>query len=549
MKKNTKASASNLSRLTTTLTRKQAHRIHVAQHVATSTRAALILDEALTAAKPRRNNSKGLSSVQFLFLLQLSISASKRGQVTAMADTSNSLPANIKKVMGLPQELSVMTVYKYTKDIGAALDHSEARTPGLTDEQRALRRNRLDEFVTEYLSATVYREEGDHLRFAIDATAVHAPERTQSKPRIDADDYENDPELTLGLTPENPIVSISRRGSKGVSDASWRGKTRTSVSGSKKMEWFHGYFANAIASAPMEEAGESDRCQIFTFTLTSAKQDMFIASIRAIDKVHQRYGMTDLIGDRYYSNLVYDKWWSALDERGINPVNDLSRNQQGFKDFDGLKIAAAWPHCPGTPNELGNIPTLPPQPTPQERSDFNQLIEERQKYALGVNKSFTKNKGRYVCPAIQGRVACKLRSQSLLNAGNEEGLTIVQNPPQGPHLPTCCTESTHQIKIVTPEQKIAFRNHQKVYWGSLKWQELYKQRSSIERLFGYAKRSYRLDRNTFEFRGFGLSTVVLTTLFAEINVQKLQLWAQNQEQAITHPTLENPYMDEEKNVA
>ncbi len=547
--KNTKNSSTmgNVSTLHAYLTPQHSSRIHVAQHLARNSGAAAILNEALAAAQPRRNNTRGLTSVQFLFLMQLTVSLNKLGIVQEMVDVSNALPESIKADMGLPNNLTTSSLYKYTKELGKALDHSLLRAPHLDDDQRNTRINRLDEFVTEYLAATIYRDKKDHGTFAIDAIAIHAPERGTKKPKSDPQEYEEDDASFGILTPQNPIVSVNQRGSKGPSDANWRGKTITNPSGAKRVEWFNGYFANAIASAPIEPQGESDRSQVYSFTLSSAKSDMFSASVRALEQVQKRFKMEDLVADRYYSNLNYDRWFTALNERGINPVNDMMGNQQKFKDFDGMKIAAAWPHCPATPPELGTIPTLGPQAGAEEVVAFRRLTSQRFLYAMGVHTKMKDNKARYICPALMGKVSCTLRGQKNLDTGNSQGRTFIQNPPQGPNLPACCIAENESftLKIETPEQKSAFRNHQNIYWGSDEWRELYKLRSSIERVFGYAKSAFRLDRNTFDFRGFGLSTVVLTTMFAEINVRKLALWAEEQKHPISHPTLANPYMEEE----
>ena len=539
---NSKITTANSSTLKATLTTRHSQRIHEAMCVARNSRAAEILNEALTNAQPRRRNSEGVTSTQFIFLLQLAISLHKSGSARQMVEVANALPAQIQKEMGLPARLPESRIYKYTGDLGGALDHSEARTPHLTVAQRESRMHRLDEFVTEYLSATIYRETNDPKDFAIDATAVPAPERHATKPRIDVEKYEADVDgEDSELTPENPIMAISRRGSKGASDATWRGKTSTKKSGAHKLEWFHGYFANAVASIPVEESGQSDRSQVYSFTLTSAREDMFDGTIRAIDKVQRRYGMENLVGDRYYSNLKYDRWWTALDYRGINPVNDLSHNQQGFTDFDGIKVAAAWPHCPATPPELGNIPTLGPQPTVEEVRKFESKISERELYAMATQKKFTKDTGRFSCPAVVGKVGCPIRGRASMDWANENGLTIVMNPPEGDHLPLCCVNETFTLNVKTNAQKSAFRNFQHRYWGGKKWKALYRCRSSIERVFGYAKQHYRLDRNTYSYRGFGLSTVVLTALFAEVNIRKLEKWAAEGNRVIDHPILNNPY--------
>ena len=111
-----------------------------------------------------------------------------------------------------------------------------------------------------------------------------------------------------------------------------------------------------------------------------------------------------------------------------------------------------------------------------------------------------------------------------------------------------CNE-TFTLNVRTEEQKSVFRNFQHRYWGGKKWRKLYRCRTSIERVFGYAKKQYRLDRNTYSFRGFGLSTVVLTALFAEVNIRKLEKWAEETNRVIDHPILTNPYTHDNQQAA
>lgn len=49
--------------------------------------------------------------------------------------------------------------------------------------------------------------------------------------------------------------------------------------------------------------------------------------------------------------------------------------------------------------------------------------------------------------------------------------------------------------------------------------------------------------------GFRLSTVILTALFAEVNIRKLEKWAAEGNRVIDHPILNNPYEQQDQQAA
>jgi len=133
-------------------------------------------------------------------------------------------------------------------------------------------------------------------------------------------------------------------------------------------------------------------------------------------------------------------------------VNDLSKNQQGFTDLDGIKIAAAWPHCPATPPELGNIPRLGPQPSTKEVREFERKIAERELYAMGVQKKFTEDSGRFICPAAAGKIGCPIRGKANMDKANEEGLTSSRTHRKVPTYRSAAL-TNHSRSLLRPKSK------------------------------------------------------------------------------------------------
>lgn len=511
------------------------------------TRCAEILESMLDRNTKPGGRKPTIDSKQFLFLFLLTGRNYKNFCVTTMVKTLKSLPAEILLERGLSRRWKATSLYGYTKRLHAAIDYSELRAPHLDQAERNWRHDRVDDFVAELLGYTIYREPKDPAVFAIDATAVPSPERIQRKPKGDPTPPErsidDDGPDIIAMPPENeedlmrrinPPSELRKKGSKGPTDGSWSGKTSTTDT--KKVEWFFGYFAHAVSTTPITRSG-SDRVQVPFFSLTTAKGDVVEPSLRALDRIQRSYTIEHLAADRLYSNLRYERWWKELDARGISQVLDLRSDQQGFTDYDGHLIAAAWPHCPATPPELGTIPNLPPQPTQSQREEFTNKINLRKSYAGKPKERFKDGKGRWGCPATAGQVGCPLKGPESIQIARERGLPIVQNPPAENMQPAMCRNGSVQFSAQTPPQQTLFKLSQRFYWGSEEWQSLYRLRGSIERLFGYAKKHQGLQRDAHAFRGLGMATLCTAAIFANANINKLRLWAQKEETPPDHPLL------------
>ena len=114
---------------------------------------------------------------------------------------------------------------------------------------------------------------------------------------------------------------------------------------------------------------------------------MVDVSLDLIDKVRERRPVGDLLADRHYSYKEWSRWAHQLWLRGVRPVVDLRADEHGFRPYDGTKVAASWPHCPGTPNRLAELPRPGTGASPAARAAFEDAITERQAYAMRRVKS------------------------------------------------------------------------------------------------------------------------------------------------------------------
>lgn len=486
------------------------------------TKAVEILDEILARNTDSRGRKPTFTTRQFLFLQFACAFAYKNVLVSSFPKALAELPAATLMEYGLKRKTSITSMYNYTKRLVNAVDYTETRAPHITSEERLWRRTKLDDYVETVLAYTIHRENTDPKTLSIDATAIEIGGRGATR-----NTQENE---------TSPTPAMKGKGSKGPSDAAISRKTSTNGVGGSTV-FFSGYFAHVLAFTPTEGNGRPDKVQTPFFTLETANKDVVEPSLRAIDRVQNRYGLKELIADRLYSYLEYERWWKEINNRGISQVLDLRDDQQGFEDFDGHLIAAGWVHCPATPLELGTIATLPPQPTAQQRMTFNNRIMERKPYAARRHATLENGAVQWKCPAVAGTVGCAIRGPESIQFAREKNRPIVANPPRTEDKPALCCNETILITPQTKEQKILFKTAQKHYWGSNQWQDLYKLRSSIERYFGHAKEHHGLKRDAHAFRGLGMATICTTAVFTSTNISKLRLWAATQQNPPQHPLL------------
>ena len=500
--------------------------IKTAELILEETQVTEIIDAILTRNSDHRGRKATFTTRQFLFLQYVCCFAFKNVRVTSFPMVLRSLPAETLLKHGLQRRTSITSMYNYSKRLRNATDYTEARTPHLEQSERDWRRDKIDDYVEELLSCTIYREPEDPKMLSLDATDVPIGGRDASK--------------NSDGTRKHPAKR--GKGSKGPCDGATRGKTSTKGLNGKS-EFFYGYFAHVLAFTPVAETGNPDRVQVPFFALATSTADLVEPTLRAIDRVKKRHEIDEILADKYYSYLEYERWWTELNQRNIRQVLDIRDDQQGFMDFDGHLIGAAWVHCPATPLELGEITGLPPQPTAQQRMNFTNKIMERFAYAARRQNTLANGSSQWKCPALAGKVGCPLRGLESIQTARENGRPIVQNPPLEEDKPAMCCNDTVLITPRTAQQKILFKTSQRRYWGSKDWQETYKLRGSIERFFGHAKVHHGLVPEAHYFKGLGIATLCTSISIASTNISKMRKWASNEDTPPQHPLLFSTEID------
>jgi hypothetical protein len=250
--------------------------------------------------------------------------------------------------------------------------------------------------------------------------------------------------------------------------------------------------------------------------------------------------------DRGFSNGKSYKWADELRAREIEQVLDLTVNDYGVTDHEGVKMVAGWAHCPAMPTELDEIRkpvrltvgTLKKSATAEDRiarsrlvaeiATFKERIAAREKYAFvrtsrGQNRSKTgkvgKSAERFSCPAQAGKLICPSCPLSMAGPAN---LTRIENPPTGPGMPKACS----QVTIAIP-RTVSPKLHQTERWGSPGWIASYNRRSRVEASFGLLKnsKSGNVKRGWTQQVGLIKTTLLLAIAVTASNLRQLLTWS------------------------
>ena len=458
--------------------------------------------------------------------------------------------------------ISYDDIKNMSRRIRDMLDYSEARYPDLPpvcvcenppqdgscfapgcqgqdrSAERARRKEAVQAIINAGINATLITRPPGSRDYAIDSTGLWAHERAKgSPPKIDDEaDQVPDHDLVASepdaqappLPAKSPVTPetgpVGRR--RTPSDADWG--VKTTKSGARKS--FFGYEAHAVVRVPdQHQNGRTlmEPALLEALRITPASVDIIEPTMAMIDEVISAgQGIRYVMVDRHYSYKRFDRWLLELTKRGITQVIDLRENEQGFKSWDGIPFAAAWAHCPGTPEHLGSIPTLPPNATRKQTEDFTALIEERWAYAAQRSAILTEDgKCRFRCPALAGKIGCALvpgSEQAAINLG----LPVVANPPSQESAPALCTQKTWGAHIQTLEHKRIMKNYQEFYWGSTSQRRLFGRRTFVEQWFSILKAPNSAGKNRESSLHTGLAMVSIEIgIFAIIaNLIRLRAW-------------------------
>lgn len=155
---------------------------------------------------------------------------------------------------------------------------------------------------------------------------------------------------------DSPAAEVNAHTEAGHSfdpDARWGYRTKTF---DNKTSMCFGY--QMIAFTRVGAVGQEGREPLLTkrIVVVAANAAMAEPSIDALDRMAAGgRPVAEVIVDRGFSNYTPEHWAYYLRDRGIEQVLDLTENDCGATDFNGVPMIAGWPHCPAMPAELEEI--------------------------------------------------------------------------------------------------------------------------------------------------------------------------------------------------
>lgn len=353
---------------------------------------------------------------------------------------------------------------------------------------------------------------------------VFLPQAPDGAPDIVDEDAE--PEVTADAPGDHP-ASDTGEGEDAVEasrpycpDARW--STKTHKNG--KQSSFFGFFMNTLVRVPDVVAGQvqkdTEPLLIERMRLTPAGADIVASTLEMLDQLaDEERPVRDLLGDRHYSYKKFDRWARQLWRRLIHPVLDLRKTDHGTRDYEGMTFIDGWPHCPAMPVTFQTL-ERPGVMAPKEAHDkFKQEIAKRAAYAMSRNKTpYPDGRTQWGCPALDGKVGCPLREDTVENA-RKYRLPIITNPPAEPGKP--CTQ---KLVLVPPSELVKYV--QDDYWGSDDWYLSYGRRSYVEGVFGNLKNpnTENIHRGFIQMVGITNVTLAMAAAAVSYNIREYNNW-------------------------
>lgn len=355
------------------------------------------------------------------------------------------LPIDVQRELGVrrtakdaERHMTEKDLYAITEAIGIYLDYGQGSAPDLDRAQRTKRRAALLDLMHRLLQVTL--PASPTTSRAVDGTGIwsygKAARRAPSdllvrdangEPLVDEEEP-GEPSgfaaLDAGASEptEEPDAANEPEPVASDPDAAYGVKTRKDG----KREVYFGYELHALVRAPDSEPTDDFIPLFEAFELTPAGSDIVAPSLGLIDRsISMGNAITDLLADRHYSYKAEDRWYFQLLQRGVRQHVDRHPNDRGFRDYDGMKLAAGWMHCPSTPDRLGRIESPSPSADRSTKEAFEEAIVERQQYAMRrIARMGASGGGRWQCPALDGRVGCPHREGSV-EVAQLNGLPVI----------------------------------------------------------------------------------------------------------------------------
>ena len=430
---------------------------------------------------PSGGRPRQLSVRTLLLGLLLAIGDGRCGQLTRVHRALVSLPERHKRRLGViarwrngDHQLTYRQIERTLKVMSKALGCRDGAPGGA-----------LSELVTSLVSASVpERYEDVSSSLAVDWT----DQQSWSRPPAEPGGPCADPEASWG----------HRRGhAPGVSD-----------------ELYFGYYLQ-LATMVNDTGGQEVPELVRAMLLTSCHLDPPAAFVPVLERLKASgVGIGDVLYDSGYSYRGARTWAIPLRRIGASLVTDLHPSDRGPKGtYNGAIACNGNLYCPATPKALLGIGPLARGASKDETEAHDGKVAELARYKLGrITKDDPDGYHRAACPAVQGKLRCALRPDSLsLSHAHPE---VTKAPSEDP--PCCCTQQS-----ITVPPHVNVKTAQRQDYLSPEWRHSYGRRSAAERANATVKdpSSTDITRGSVRLMGQSALTIVVACAVVVRNIR------------------------------
>ncbi|TWH03139.1 hypothetical protein L615_001200000080 [Nocardioides sp. J9] len=449
------------------------------------------------------------------------------------------------------ERISYDDLHNVTTRLRKELDYGPSVADRISDAEREQRRARVEAAVDQLIGTTLIPRASKSV--AIDATGQWSwtigskREKKQAQDKLAAgqhhgpseedadvlevadihipdetDDNDDTAENTSADTeaPDKPTPEQRR-----CLDAAWGYKT--SKSGEKEVGF--GFHQHTIVRTPDPRPdARPEPLLVEGIAVVPANEDVVAASLRLIDRVHDRQPIARIAGDSLYTNLKAERWAVPLAQRGIEQILAMRSNNAGVMDLNGALLHYGWMHCPAAPMDRR---PLPGNSAAEETAEHYDAVDDfkatwafdRKESGLGRNGST-----KWICPAMAGRVGCWARGNDNVTVARELGLPII-TPPEDWQTRPCCTNKTMDFTPDPANPHHQRKLMQREYVGTRRWRRAFNLRSSVEGAFGILKNPsrQRMRRGHNRLPGLAMANLINGFKVAIYNEEQLRIWHEN----------------------
>jgi hypothetical protein len=303
-------------------------------------------------------------------------------------------------------------------------------------------------------------------------------------------------------------------------EAAW-GHRRGNSPGERD-EVFYGYYLQVV-TAVEEERGPAVAELVRRIHLASCKADPPAALVPVLGRMAAAgIELGDLLADSGYAHRKPETWALPVRRLGASLVQDLHPHDRGPKGTHmGATLANGALYCPAAPAALLELGPLARGATEAETAAHDAKAAELRRYRLAPLTGYDADGYHRVgCPAVQGKLRCPLRAESM---ALEHTRPEVISPPE--HPPTCCSQRT-----ITVPPSVNAKTAQKHDYPSPSHRRSYARRSAAERAYATVKDPASNDISKGWCRLAGLAPIALlaASVFVARNLRVADAFAARQ---------------------